>query len=110
MGRHGPLGHVSSLPGRLSPHLQGWLGLVVQCYISISFFGCAGSLLLRGLFSSCGERGLLSSCGQCSGFSLWWVLLVQSMGTRVSVVAAHGLNNCDSGAPEHRLTSCGTRD
>ena len=27
------------------------------------FIGCAGSLLLCGLFSSCTERGLLSSCG-----------------------------------------------
>ena len=26
-------------------------------------FGCAGSLLLCGLFSSCGEWGLLSGCG-----------------------------------------------
>ena len=26
-------------------------------------FGCAGSLLLRELSSSCGEWGLLSSCG-----------------------------------------------
>ena len=25
-------------------------------------YGCAGSPLLRGLFSSCGEQGLLSSC------------------------------------------------
>ena len=25
--------------------------------------GCAGSPLLRGLFSSCGEQGLLSSSG-----------------------------------------------
>ena len=36
-------------------------------------FGCSGSSLLRGLFSSFGERGLLSSCGawasHCSGFS-----------------------------------------
>ena len=28
----------------------------------IYFLGCAGSLLLRGLFSSCRERGLRSSC------------------------------------------------
>ena len=37
------------------------------------FFGCAGSLLLRGLFFSYGEWGLVFSCGvwapQCSGFS-----------------------------------------
>ena len=36
--------------------------------------GCAGFLLLCGLFSSCRQQGLLSSCGvqasHCSGFSL----------------------------------------
>ena len=36
-------------------------------------FGCTGSLLLCGLFSSCGERRLLSSWGarasHCGGFS-----------------------------------------
>ena len=26
-------------------------------------FGCVGSVLLLGLFSSCGNWGLLSSCG-----------------------------------------------
>ena len=30
-------------------------------------------------------------------------------GTQVSVVAAHGLNSCDSQAPELRLGSCGTQ-
>ena len=43
-------------------------------------FGSAGSLLLRGLFSSCGKQGLLSSCrtwaSHCCGFSGWgtWAL------------------------------------
>ena len=36
-------------------------------------FGCAGSLLLHGLFCSCGEWGLLSSCvtwaSDCGGLS-----------------------------------------
>ena len=31
--------------------------------ISLLILGCAGSLLLRGLFSSCGEQGRLSSSG-----------------------------------------------
>ena len=35
-------------------------------------FGCAGSSLLRWLFSSCGERGLLSSC------SVWLLIAVAS--------------------------------
>ena len=46
--------------------------------------GGVGSSLLRGLFSSCGEHGLLSV--QCTGFSLQWLLVLQSTGFR-----AHGL-------------------
>ena len=39
-------------------------------------------------FSSCHERGL-----QCAGFSLSWLLLLQSTGSRhaASVVVTHGL-------------------
>ena len=51
-------------------------------FIYLFIFGCAGSSLLHGLFSSCGKQGLLSSCGvqasHCCGFScgawaLGWV-------------------------------------
>ena len=35
------------------------LYFTLQGYFSFSFFGCAGSSLLRGLLSSCEERGLL---------------------------------------------------
>ena len=43
-------------------------------------------------FSSCGERGLLFTA--VSGFSLQWLLLLQSMGSRHagSVVVVHGLS------------------
>ena len=50
----------------------------IQCPFFLNFmylfiFGCAGSSLLRGLFSSCGQKELLSSyCTQatfCGGFS-----------------------------------------
>ena len=41
--------------------------------IILFIFGCAGSWLLHGLFSSCSEQGLLSSCSvrasHCSDFS-----------------------------------------
>ena len=30
---------------------------------NFTYFGCIGSLLVRGLFSSCREWGLLSHCG-----------------------------------------------
>ena len=42
-------------------------------------FVCAGSSLLHGLFSSCGEWGLLQL--QCTGFSLPRLLLSQSTGS-----------------------------
>ena len=47
----------------------------------------------------------------CAGFSLRWLLLLWSMGSRVqaSVVVAHGLSSCGMGALERRLSSCGAR-
>ena len=62
-------------------------------------FGCAGSPLLCGLFSSCVEWGLLSSCdmraSHCGDFSCG----AQALGhTRFS--------SCASKVPEHRLSSC----
>ena len=58
------------------------------------------TLAARGLccctraFSSCGEPGLLQL--QCAGFSLWWLLLFQSLGssTRASGVWACMLSLC----------------
>ena len=40
----------------------------------------------------------------CAGFSLWWLFLLQSMGSRHA-----GLSSCGSRAPERRLCSCGAR-
>ena len=68
----------------------------VILFTSLCTFGHAGSLLLHGLFSSCGEQ--VSHWG---GFSYW--------GHEASVVAAHGLCSCGSQALEHRLSSCGAR-
>ena len=59
---------------------------------NIFIFGCVVSSLLRADFlSSCGERGLLFF--RCAGFSLRWLLLLRSMGSRHtgSVVVACGL-------------------
>ena len=62
-------------------------------------------------FSSCGEWGILfvvvsAQASHCGGFSCWeaWAL-----GTRASVVVAHGLSSCGLRALERRLSSCGTR-
>ena len=53
---------------------EGFVGVYIYIFFFFSF-GCAGSLLLRGLYSSFGERRLLSSCraqvSHCRGFSLW---------------------------------------
>ena len=60
-------------------------------------------------FSSCDKWGLLfiavhglliEMASLCYG--AW------SLGTRASVVVAHGLSSCGSQALEHRLSSCGT--
>ena len=47
--------------------------LKIAYVVFIRIFGCAGSLLLCGLFSSFREQGLVFSCGvwasHCRGFS-----------------------------------------
>ena len=63
----------------------------------------------RGLSLVVASRGYSSLW--CAGFSLWWLLLLQSMGSRhvASVVAAHGLSSCGTQALERRLSSCDAR-
>ena len=51
-------------------------------------------------FSSCSERGLSSL--QCAGFSLQWLLLLRSTGSRQAY-----FSSCGSRALECRLSSCG---
>ena len=55
-------------------------------------------------------QGLLPSCGvrasHCGGFSC---CRAQALGCTASVVAAHGLSNCDSQSLEHRLNSVAHR-
>ena len=41
---------------------------------------------------------------QCTSFSLWWLLVLWSMGSRRA-----GLSSCGSPALECRLSSCGAR-
>ena len=75
----------------------------IYMYTYIVIFGCAGSLLLLGLFSRYEKQGLLSSCGvrasHCSGFSC----------CRAQALGHAGFHSCSPWAPEHRLNSCGTR-
>ena len=69
--------------------------------IMLFIFGCAGSSLLCGHFSSCGERGLLSSCrvhvSHCNGFSC----------CRARVLGHSSFSTCSSQPLEHRLNSRG---
>ena len=52
------------------------------------------------LFAASGGYTLL----QCTGFSLQWLLLLQSMGSRHA-----GFSSCGSWALERRLSSCGAQ-
>ena len=94
-----PRGHIP-----VESDIQRSDSFVVVVYLFIYFaFGYAGSLLLRGLFSGCGEQGLLSSYGtwasHCGGFSCFqeWAfghLAFHSCGSRA---LEHRLNSCDAG-------------
>ena len=72
---------------------------MLQVYLFINIFDCAGSLLLRGLFSSCRELELPSRCGvwasHCRGFSCCGA---QALGHV-------GISSCGSWVLEHRLIS-----
>ena len=69
-----------------------WLPLFKKfVYIQLFIFGCAGSSLLPGFLSSCGEWGLL--------FLAMWILLLQSMDPRV-----HGFGRRSSRALQHKQT------
>ena len=64
----------------------------------------------RGLSLVAASRGYSSLWR--AGFSLRWLLLLQSMsslGAGASVVVAHGLSSCGSRALERRLSSCGAQ-
>ena len=77
--------------------------LTVSFYIEKIFiyFGCAGSSLLHGLFSSCSEQGLLSGCSvwvsHCGGFSC----------CKAWALRHTGISSWNSQALEHKLNSYG---
>ena len=69
-------------------------------FIYLFIFGCAGSSLLHGLVSNCGEWEPLSSCGvqasHCGGFFYW--------GARA--LGCTDFSSCGPQALEHRLNIC----
>ena len=62
-------------------------------------FGCIGSFVAVCSLSLVAASWGYSSL-QCAGFSLSWLLLLRSMGSRraASVVVARGLSSCGTGA------------
>ena len=65
----------------------------IYMYTYIVIFGCAGSLLLLGLFSRYEKRGLLSSCGvRASHCGASLVMENRIQGTLASVAVAQWLH------------------
>ena len=86
-----------SAPQCRRPEFDPWVGKIpwriYYWVLKLFIFGCAGSLLLHGLLSSCSVQ-----VSHFSGFSLW------STGC-----SRTGSSSCGSQALEHRLNSCGTQ-
>ena len=104
--------HTAQLSG------VAWSSLFIYLYFLFLFFIFKKNLFIyfwlrwvlvavRGLSLVVVSRGY--SLLRCTGFSLRWLLLLQSMGSRCtgSVVVACGLSSCGSWALECRLSSCG---
>ena len=64
----------------------------IYLFIYLFIFGCVGSLLLLRGRSLLVVSGSCSSL-QCAGFSLWWLLLLRSTGSRRT-----GCSSCDTQA------------
>ena len=76
-----------------------FINLFILFYL---FLAALGLCCCTRAFSSCGERGLLFVVVR--GFSLRWLLLLWSTGSRHT-----GFSSCGSWALERRLSSCGAR-
>ena len=59
----------------------GFFGFFVSVFKINFIFGCAGSLLLFTSFLWLQRAGTPLRL-QCTGFSLWWLLLLRSAGSR----------------------------
>ena len=70
--------------------------------MSFVFFGCSGFSLIHAGFSVVAASEGYSSL-HCMGFSLWWLLLLWSRGSKHA-----SFSSCGSWALEHWLSSCGT--
>ena len=96
---------VLVLPDKiLDTHLNWNFRLQWILFLKNKFiYGCVGSLLLRAGFSLVAASGGYSSL-RCAGFSLRWLLLLRSTGSR-----RMGFSSWGTRALECRPSSCGTR-
>ena len=75
---------------------------LIYLFIYLFIFGLSWVFIaVRGPFLVAASRGY--STLRCAGFSLRWLLLLRSMGSRHA-----GFSSCGSRALERRLSSCGT--
>ena len=81
-------------------HLEAFFFFLI--YLFIYFWLHWVFVAARGLSLVAASRG--SSSLQCTGFSLRWLLLLRSMGSRRA-----GFSSCDLQALERRLSNCGAR-
>ena len=108
----------SPFPSLLAPPLQlgkqiavwvAFLSSYLFIYFFINLFILFIYLWLRWVFVAARGLSLVAVSGGysslwCAGFSLWWLLLLWSTGSRCV-----GFSSCGSRALEYRLSSCGSR-
>ena len=83
---------------------QGTINVTIFfIYLSFIYFWLCWVFVAACGLSLVAVRGGYSSL-QCAGFSLWWLLLLQSTCSRHM-----GFSSCGSWALELRLSSCGAR-
>ena len=91
------LEHIGTLMcGKEHENRPDFKHLETPCFTFLIVSGCAGSLLLRGLFSGCGE------CGQ---LSRWWARAAHSAGPPAEVP---GLGSCGTWEPPGSGTEPGS--
>ena len=81
----------------------------IGVHVSFFFFNLFIYFWLHWVFVTVRRLSLVVVSGgysllRCMGFSLRWLLLLQSMGSRCA-----GFSSCGTRALEHRLSSCGAR-
>ena len=78
-----------------------------RLFLSFFLFFLSSFLPVLGLHCCARSLSLIAASRgylQCKGFSLWWLLLLRSTGSRRA-----GFSSCGSRALERRLSSCGAR-